>query len=136
MGTTFLACEESGATAHHCSALLGGGAGQTGLTRAFTGRLARGIQNQLMDELNQPGVEILPYPLQRALVKNLVTLADKVGSTDLSQMWAGQSANLIRYTHATELLQVLVAEVLSVAGSVLQWSRTRRKGTRPTAGEA
>jgi len=135
MGTAFLACEESGAPAHHRSALLTGKASRTALTTGLTGRLARGIQNQLIDELNQPGGEILPYPLQRALVKNLVTPAEKAGNFDLSQMWAGQSANLTRFVHATELLQSLVTEVSSIAGSVLPWSRARRMEARPAAGE-
>src|SRR5258705_9261111 len=53
MGTAFLACEESGANPHHRKALLSGQAKQTALTRGFTGRLARGIKNRLLDELNQ-----------------------------------------------------------------------------------
>ena len=63
IGTAFLACEESGASEAHRKALLSGKAGQTALTRGFTGRLARGIKNQLMDTMNASGVEILPYPL-------------------------------------------------------------------------
>jgi nitronate monooxygenase len=41
LGTTFLACEESGASRLHREALLGKHAGHTALTRGFTGRLAR-----------------------------------------------------------------------------------------------
>jgi nitronate monooxygenase len=64
LGTAFLACEESGASPVHRHALLGKHAGHTALTRGFTGRLARGIHNRLMEELNRSGTEILPYPLQ------------------------------------------------------------------------
>jgi nitronate monooxygenase len=71
MGTAFLACEESGANPLHRNALLGGQAKQTALTRGFTGRLARGIKSRLLDELNQEDIEILPYPLQRVLVRHL-----------------------------------------------------------------
>src|SRR6266513_453466 len=71
MGTAFLACEESGASRLHREALLGRTAGHTALTRGFTGRLARGIHNRLMEELNRNGTEILPYPLQRGVVRNL-----------------------------------------------------------------
>jgi nitronate monooxygenase len=67
-----------------------------------------------MDELNQPGVEILPYPLQRMLVKNLTLPAEKAGRAELLPLWAGQSASLLRYANATELLQNLVAEVTSI----------------------
>ena len=123
MGTAFLACEESGASALHRNAILSGNARRTALTRGFTGRLARGIHNQLLEELNRPGVEILPYPLQRFLVRNLTALAEKAGRPELLQLWAGQSANLSLQTDATRLLQTLIAEVSSVAGPVLRWTR-------------
>jgi nitronate monooxygenase len=114
MGTAFLACEESGASKPHRNAILGENARRTGLTRGFSGRLARGIQNQLLDELNRPGVEILPYPLQRFLLRNLTTLSEKAERPELLQLWAGQSANLCRQNDATALLRTLVSEVSSI----------------------
>ena len=108
IGTAFLACEESGASELHRQAILSGKAGHTGLTRGFTGRLARGIHNQLLKEMNQPGVEVLPYPLQRGLMRSLALPALKAGKHDLLALWAGQSANLTRCPKARELLQTLV----------------------------
>jgi nitronate monooxygenase len=125
IGTAFLACEESGASALHRNAILSGNARRTGLTRGFTGRLARGIHNQLLEELNRPGVEILPYPLQRALVRNLFILAVKAAKPELLQLWAGQSANMSRYSDVKTLLQALVSEVSAIAGPVLCWNRDR-----------
>jgi nitronate monooxygenase len=125
IGSAFLACEESGASVHHRKALLSANTLRTGLTRGFTGRLARGIHNQLLEELNRPGVEILPYPLQRALVRNLAIPAEKAAKPELLPLWAGQSAGLCRQTDAKELLQTLVSEVSSIAGPVLQWNRER-----------
>lgn len=127
IGTAFLACEESGASLIHRNAIHTGNARSTGLTRGFTGRLARGIHNQLLSELNQPGVEILPYPLQRSLVKNLSVLAQKASQPELLQLWAGQSANLATESNATVLLQKLTDEVSSIAGPVLHWARDSRK---------
>lgn len=108
MGTVFLACEESGASALHREAILSGHAGRTGLTRGFTGRLARGIHNRLLEELNQPGVDVLPYPLQRSLMRNLAIPAQKAGRDDLLALWAGQSANLAHDRNVATLLQSLV----------------------------
>jgi len=108
MGTVFLACEESGASPLHREAILSGDASHTSLTRGFTGRLARGIQNQLLKEMNQPGVEVLPYPLQRALMRNLALPAQKAGKAELLALWAGQSASLARCSSVTELLHSLV----------------------------
>lgn len=120
IGTAFLACEESGATLPHREALLTGRANHTALTRGFTGRLARGIKNQLLNTVNEPGAAILPYPLQRHLVRHVTTAAEKANRPDLIPMWAGQSASLSRQTRASELFSSLVAEVPSVAGRLLR----------------
>ena len=130
IGTAFLASEDSGASSHHRNALLSEKAKNTALTRGFTGRLARGISNQLLDEFNGPGVEILPYPLQRFLVKNLSVLAEKTSRPELLPLWAGQSAGLSRERDAQVLLQTLVSEIADLAGPVLHWNRERRSGHR------
>jgi nitronate monooxygenase len=125
MGTAFLACNESGANALHREALLSGHATQTALTRGFTGRLGRGIKNRLLDELNQKDVEILPYPLQRGLVRHLSIPAEKAGRPELLPLWAGQSANLTRCTDVQTLLDTLVKEVSEIGGAVQRWSAHR-----------
>ena len=131
MGTVFLSCEESGTSSLHREMLLSRNASRTGLTKGFTGRLARCIRNQLMEELNQPGVPILPYPLQRALVKNLSVAAEKAGRPDLMPLWAGQSANLSIHTDVLAFLTSLVEEVSELAGSIIQWSAVRREKQIP-----
>src|ERR1700723_4033449 len=108
MGTVFLACEETGAHPLHRQAILSGRAGRTALTRGFTGRLARGIDNELLKMLNKPGTEILPYPLQRGLMRSLALPAQKAGRSELLALWAGQSANLARCQGIPELLRSLV----------------------------
>ena len=127
LGTAFLVSEDSGAGRLHREALLGPDAGRTGLTRGFTGRLARGIRNRLMEELNRPGTELLPYPLQRGLVRSLATAAEAAGRTDLMPLWAGQSAPLSRCTDAGTLLRSLVEEVADIAGPVTHWHTARRE---------
>lgn len=126
MGTAFLACEESGASAIHREALLSGHAKETALTRGFTGRLARGIKNGLFDELNQKDIEILPYPLQRALVRHLSIPAEKAGRPELLPLWAGQSANLSRCTDVRALLDTLVKDISEIGGAVQNWSAHRQ----------
>src|SRR6266849_5991832 len=126
MGTAFLTCEESGASNIHREALMQRKAEFTGLTNAFTGRLARGIQNRLMSELKEERAEILPYPLQRILVRNLSIAAEAAGRADLLPLWAGQSANLSTCTEASVFLNSLVGEVSEIAGPVTEWSAQRR----------
>ena len=126
MGTVFLTCEESGASRLHREALLEGKAGHTALTRGFTGRLARGIHNRLMADLNRNGTEILPYPLQRGLVRNLAIAAEAADRPDLLPMWAGQSASLSTCTDVTAFLTSLVEEVSEIAGQLVQWRANRK----------
>jgi nitronate monooxygenase len=126
MGTVFLACEESGASPLHREALRGKKAGHTALTKGFTGRLARGIHNRLLEELNQEGKVILPYPLQRRLVRNLAVTAVAAGRSDLMPLWAGQSANLSTCTDVSAFLTSLVEEVSEIAEPIIQWSAARR----------
>ena len=127
IGTAFLACEEAGASRLHREALRAGKARHTALTKAFTGRLARGIRNRLMEELNRSEAEILPYPLQRALVRNLTIAAEAAGQSDLLPMWAGQSASLSVSTDISAFLTSLVDEVAEIAGRVVEWRDGRRR---------
>jgi nitronate monooxygenase len=117
MGTVFLPTEESGAHPLHRQAILSGQACHTGLTRGFTGRLARGIKNQLLTELNEPGPDFLPYPLQRTLMRTLALPAQKAGRADLLALWAGQSANIARSSDLQRLLVSLVEEMFATEES-------------------
>jgi nitronate monooxygenase len=127
MGTAFLACEESGASRLHRKALLARNAGHTTLTKGVTGRLARGIHNRLMEDLNSKETAILPYPLQRGLVRNLSVAAETADRSDLLPMWAGQSANLSTCTDISAFLTSLVEEISEIAGPVAQWSAKLRQ---------
>src|SRR5467141_1796405 len=127
MGTVFLTGEESGASRLHRQALREKKAGHTALTKGFTGRLARGIYNRLLEELNQEGTAILPYPLQRGLVRNLAIPAEAAGRSDLMPLWAGQSANLSACTNVPAFLNALIAEISEIAGPVVKWSASRRQ---------
>jgi nitronate monooxygenase len=131
MGTVFLSCQESGASPSHRKALLTPEAGTTALTRGFTGRLARGIKNQLLEELNKKETEILPYPLQRALVRHLSIPAEKAGRHELLPLWAGQSARLSHCEGVNAFLRNLVMQVSAIGGCVQHWSATRSSKPQP-----
>ncbi len=111
MGTVFLATEESGAHPLHRDAIISGRANKTALTRGFTGRLARGIRNRLMIAMNESRADLLPYPLQRGLMRSLALPAQKAGRDDLLALWAGQSASLSRTTDLQPLLNSLIQQM-------------------------
>ena len=71
LGTAFLACEESGATAQHRAVLFSARAEQTTLTRAYTGRLARGVPNRIVELMAPRAAELPPFPVQSWFVSKL-----------------------------------------------------------------
>ena len=97
IGTAFLATEESGAGAAHKAALLGG-ARHTTLTRAFSGRLARGLPNRLAESAAYE-----PFPYQSYLLRPILQAAHP----DLVAMWCGQSAPLVHHRSAPDLFAAL-----------------------------
>jgi nitronate monooxygenase len=96
IGTAFLATEESGTTPEHKAALLGG-ARRTVLTRALSGRLARGIPNDLLGRVRT----VEPYPYQSYLLRPAARAL---------AMWSGQAAPLLRHRTATALYSALADE--------------------------
>ena len=108
IGTAFLACEESNAPPAHREALLGPPSALTVLTRAFSGRLARGLRNTMTDALESQAASFLPYPLQGQLAGALREEAIRTGRMDLIALWGGQSGPLLQHRQAKELFQDLV----------------------------
>jgi nitronate monooxygenase len=123
VGTVFLACNDSGASEVHRNALLSGKAAVTGLTRGFTGRLARAIKNELMDELNATHAQILPYPLQRHLIRSLSIAAENAQEESLLPMWSGQSAALIKSTDVESVMDSLLKDISKPLDALLRWKQ-------------
>ena len=110
IGTAFFACEESGASAAHRELLFRPEARTTGLSRAFTGRFARGVYNRFAAEMKSHEAELARYPAQSWIVRPLREAALAQGRTDLVAMWAGQAAPLLRHRKAEALFTSLVQE--------------------------
>ncbi|AWZ03826.1 MULTISPECIES: nitronate monooxygenase [unclassified Streptomyces] len=109
LGTAFLACPESGADPLHKKALTDPLFVRTELTRAFSGRPARGLVNRFMREHGPyapaayPQVHHLTSPLRKA--------AAAAGDPQGMALWAGQGHRLARAMPAGELVEVLAAEL-------------------------
>jgi nitronate monooxygenase len=114
LGTAFLTCRESGIPDAYKAAVRAARDDQTALTRAFSGRLARGIVNEFMRDLHDHEAAILPYPLQNALTRPLRAAAAARGDTRYLSLWAGQAAALARDLPAGELVRQLVREAAEV----------------------
>ena len=115
IGTAFLMCRESGANALHRAALADRErARRTALTRAFTGRLARVLANRFTEEMAQPPSELLPYPLQNAITREIRLAAARAGRDDLLGLYGGQGAPLASPRQAGDLVAALAAETGAV----------------------
>jgi nitronate monooxygenase len=114
IGTAFLPCAGSGASETYRSALSSFAANGTDLTDAFTGRLARGIRNRLMNEFRHVSSPPLPFPVQHALTQSVATPASAQGALELMTIWAGQNLSLCHSTDATEFMTQLIAEAETV----------------------
>ncbi len=111
LGTAFLACPESGASPAYKQALLAAGADRTVVTRAFSGRSARGLANAFIAAVEGTPGAILPYPLQNAVTRPMRTAAAKLGKPDYLSLWAGQGVARLRALPAAELVRRLVEEL-------------------------
>ncbi len=122
MGTAFLTAHESGAPDAHKDAILRAAEHETRVTRAFSGRPARGIENRFMRDVDpvEGPLRALPYPLQNALTRPLRTAAGKAGQADFLSLWAGQGLRLARREPAAALVARWVEQMeerlRSVAG--------------------
>lgn len=122
LGTAFLACPESGAHPLHKKALTDPLFVRTELTRAFSGRPARGLVNRFMRE-HGPYAPAA-YPQVHHLTSGLRKAAAAAGDPQGMALWAGQGHRLARTLPAGELVEVLAAE-LAEAQSTLKAMQMR-----------
>jgi nitronate monooxygenase len=110
VGTAFLRTRESEATDAHRSGVAATPADGTVLTRAMSGRLARGIPNRAVQVIEARNA-IAPFPVQNWLTGRFRAEAQRRNRGDLSSLWAGQSAALSTRDTAAEVFAELVAGI-------------------------
>jgi nitronate monooxygenase len=118
VGTAFLGCEEAGVPRAHRAALAAASAEDTAVTRAFSGRPARGIRNRYMDAMSAHEQELPDFPLMNTLTGPLRKASAAAGDGDFLALWAGQAVGLNRAMPAAVLVETLVAETRARLG---QW---------------
>lgn len=111
LGTAFLVCPESGAHELHKRAMTDPVFNRTELTRAFSGRPARGLVNRFMRE-HGPYAPAA-YPEVHHLTSGLRKAAAKAGDPQGMALWAGQGHRLARALPAAQLVEVLHSELRS-----------------------
>jgi nitronate monooxygenase len=106
VGTAFLRTVQSAVPASHRRAIAGATDTSTVLTRAMSGRLARGIPNRAMREIETTGL-LAPFPAQNWLTGAFRTVAAAQDRADLISLWAGQSSALATRENAADVFDEL-----------------------------
>ena len=108
VGTAFLRTRQSATNDAHRAAIGATAAHETVLTRAMSGRLARGARNRVVREIEDGGV-IAPFPVQNWLTGKFRAEAIRQGRADLQSLWMGQSAPLAVHDDVRDVYAELAA---------------------------
>ncbi|QMU27665.1 NAD(P)H-dependent flavin oxidoreductase [Adhaeribacter radiodurans] len=114
LGSAFISSNESLAIESYKKSIHDAAETDSVLTKTFSGRWARGIQNKFMMEVENSGLAIPDYPIQNALTTPLRVLAQKQNNKDFTTLWAGQSASKAESKPAGEIFQKLIKETESL----------------------
>jgi nitronate monooxygenase len=115
MGTAFLTCDESGASSMHKQMIIERPENSTVITSVFTGKPARGFNNEFVTTLekNFRNDELLSYPLQHQLTKELRNKANQLSCAEYAGLWSGQGTRLSRAIPVAKLMESLEKETIS-----------------------
>ena len=115
MGTAFLRSDQTGVSPPWRRTLDDIGDDATRLTRAFSGRYARGIENDFMRALRPVEREVPAYPVQNRLTQALRAGSARLGDAEAISLWAGQGVKLAETGDAGAMIQRWWAEAKDVA---------------------
>lgn len=111
LGTRFLVAKEAGTNDSYRRALLKAGTNDTRITKVFSGRPARAIENRFITEVEGSGVTILSFPLQNQLTKDIRSAGKDFAVADMQSLWAGQGVGAINNIETVEeIIQALVRD--------------------------
>lgn len=114
-GTAFLLAEESHLYSEHQEAIIRAGPEDFIVTRAYTGKSARDVRNEVIEAWEHSGLPALPMPLQGVLMDDLVAAAEAAGRPDLINNPAGQIGGMLsRRQPAREILRSMVEQAAEV----------------------
>ena len=109
LGTAFLCCDESGTPPSYRHYLLQKQDRPTTLTKAFSGRLARGIENTFTRTMQDQVA--LPFPIQNTLTGPLRQWASAQQDAEYQSLWAGTAYARIRSMPTSILMAQLRKEM-------------------------
>ncbi|TQR39779.1 nitronate monooxygenase [Lysinibacillus sphaericus] len=94
IGTALLVADECEISPLYKNALLESKAQQTTITRAFSGKPARGLANAFTERMKD--AVVAPYPLQNDLTTTIRKESAKQGKAEYLSMWMGEKSYLVK----------------------------------------
>ncbi|MBW7475325.1 nitronate monooxygenase family protein [Paenibacillus oenotherae] len=116
MGTRFLTAAESGAHPSYKEALLRSTEESTTITKAFSGRPARGIVNTFIRRWDASGIEPIPFPGQNTMTRDIRNAASEQSNAEYMSLWSGQGTRMLTDSQKAE---DIVSEIIQQANSIL-----------------
>jgi len=111
IGTSYLLCDEAKTSDVHRDAIKSK-SNKTALTNIFSGRLARGITNKLMTDLNYISDKAPEFPYASIAITPLRAKAESLNQSDFSPLWAGTNRSGCREISAVNLTNNLWTTVI------------------------
>ncbi|RIX50211.1 nitronate monooxygenase [Paenibacillus nanensis] len=118
MGTAFLASVESGAHPVYKQKIISSNEASTEVTSYYSGKAARGILTEFMEDMRFYERPVPAYPIQNALTRDIRQAASKARNPEYMSLWAGQGLRLARDCTAKEIVKQTVDQAYRLINNV------------------
>lgn len=106
IGTALLTATECAAPKIHKEAILTSGIHGTTLTKAFTGKYARGLRNGFTEQLKE--ATTAPYPVQHYLTQPIRKESARQNNREYMSLWMGENSYLAKEASVQEIIENLL----------------------------
>lgn len=106
IGTALLTATECAASRLHKEAILSSDQQSTTLTKAFTGKYARGLKNRFTEQLKE--AIVAPYPIQHYLTQPIRKESARQNTHEYMSLWMGENSFLAKEASVKEIIENLL----------------------------
>ena len=106
VGTALMTAFECEASQTHKQAILTSEEQSTTLSKAFTGKFARGIKNKFTEELKD--AKVAPYPIQHYLTLHIRKESANQNKPEYLSLWMGENGYLAREASVQDIIDSLL----------------------------
>jgi len=106
VGTVLLTADECESSRIHKEAILNSGIHATTLTKAFTGKYARGLRNKFTEQLKE--ATTAPYPVQHYLTQPIRKESARQNNREYMSLWMGENSYLAKEASVKEIIETLL----------------------------